>query len=223
MSKRSYEHCTVDGCPKPIRARGWCCAHYARWRKYGTTDLPEQPTYASCMADGCDKPPRSKRSPHCEAHYYRMRRRGTLELVKPQRERRGICTVDGCGNTDCGLHGLCDKHYARSVRNGHPLVLRGPNIMRGPDNPHWTGDDATYSALHQRVKKERGRPSQHQCVDCGRQAQHWSYNHEDPNEKFEEGKGAYSLDIYCYDTRCVSCHKQFDLEIIGSRRGWYAV
>lgn len=27
--------CGVEGCPNPSRARGWCHAHYERWRKYG--------------------------------------------------------------------------------------------------------------------------------------------------------------------------------------------
>ena len=27
--------CTIDGCEKKILARGWCAAHYKRWRLYG--------------------------------------------------------------------------------------------------------------------------------------------------------------------------------------------
>lgn len=34
--------CTVPGCDKPYRARGWCATHYGRWREWGdpTADLP---------------------------------------------------------------------------------------------------------------------------------------------------------------------------------------
>lgn len=28
--------CSVDGCRRLIRARGWCIGHYNRWLKYGT-------------------------------------------------------------------------------------------------------------------------------------------------------------------------------------------
>lgn len=27
--------CTLDGCDKPKRARGWCVAHWNRWRRHG--------------------------------------------------------------------------------------------------------------------------------------------------------------------------------------------
>lgn len=27
--------CSIDGCEKPSKARGWCDAHWQRWRKYG--------------------------------------------------------------------------------------------------------------------------------------------------------------------------------------------
>lgn len=27
--------CSIDGCGKPVHARGWCPTHYRRWRLYG--------------------------------------------------------------------------------------------------------------------------------------------------------------------------------------------
>lgn len=36
MAKRT---CSIDGCEKPSRRRGWCEMHYCRWRRHGTTDL----------------------------------------------------------------------------------------------------------------------------------------------------------------------------------------
>lgn len=27
--------CSIDGCGKPIKARGWCETHYARWKRHG--------------------------------------------------------------------------------------------------------------------------------------------------------------------------------------------
>ena len=27
--------CTVEGCHRPLKSRGWCAAHYFRWRNHG--------------------------------------------------------------------------------------------------------------------------------------------------------------------------------------------
>lgn len=32
--------CSVDGCGKTVRARGWCSGHWGRWRKYGDPTHP---------------------------------------------------------------------------------------------------------------------------------------------------------------------------------------
>lgn len=37
MSKAT---CSVEGCEKRTQSRGWCAAHYYRWRKRGTTGTP---------------------------------------------------------------------------------------------------------------------------------------------------------------------------------------
>lgn len=30
--------CSIDGCGRDTYRRGWCCAHYNRWRRNGSTD-----------------------------------------------------------------------------------------------------------------------------------------------------------------------------------------
>lgn len=47
-------------------------------------DAQDTRTPSLCKAAGCDRPARTKGSPHCEAHYYRLRRNGHLEL--PERD-----------------------------------------------------------------------------------------------------------------------------------------
>ena len=38
----SQSTCSVDGCERPTEARGWCNAHYLRWRNHGNV-FPGQP------------------------------------------------------------------------------------------------------------------------------------------------------------------------------------
>lgn len=39
----THRTCSVDGCHSTVLARGFCRKHYARFRKYGTTNLPPKP------------------------------------------------------------------------------------------------------------------------------------------------------------------------------------
>lgn len=75
-------------------------------------------------------------------------------------------------------------------------------------------DVVDYAGAHDRVKVLRGPAKKHPCLDCGNPAQHWSYDHEDPNELIAQndyGRGcAYSLDPSHYQPRCIPCHTAFD-------------
>lgn len=208
--------CVVEGCVKPLRARGYCCAHWALWRKYGTP--AGRPTRELCSVSGCDRPVRSKFAEHCETHYYRLRRTGTV-ADRPQIS--GPCSTEGCvtpadhGGLSVGRPGLlyCRMHYLRIKKHGDEFFE-----CRGTNHPGWLGDSATYEVLHQRVRKARGSASRYGCVDCGARAKHWSYDRSDPDAKFQPGKGPYSLDIDRYVPRCVSCHKRFDMAFVMADR-----
>jgi hypothetical protein len=54
--------CKIDGCKRVYRAKGYCTAHYQKWRKgaFGAK------RYKICVSEGCRKQ-RSLGS-HCEAH-----------------------------------------------------------------------------------------------------------------------------------------------------------
>lgn|SRR6185369_7936679 len=96
----------------------------------------------SCVVDGCSKPPRSRRSPHCEMHYWRLRQHGSLELPRPP---------------------TLSKHsngYLRAYLPDHPL--RRPSTPRvyehravffkaygdGPFNCHVCGKVVTWDYMH---------------------------------------------------------------------------
>lgn len=67
----------------------------------------------------------------------------------------------------------------------------------------WKGDNVGFRGMHIWVAKEKGKASEHDCVDCGNQAYHWSnIDHK------------YKRTLDDYQARCVKCHKKYDIETI---------
>ena len=139
----------------------------------------------------------------CPKHYHRWRRYGDPLLLKQKR----TCSFDGCENKHCA-RGFCSGHYQQRKRGEELKPLVGdPNTPVGYNGAHW------------RVDKAKGKASAQDCVDCGQQAEHWSYNHKDPNELSEQkpfregvyGDVTYSIHPDYYEPRCVPCHHAFDL------------
>lgn len=112
------------------------------------------------------------------------------------------------------FHGLAPSTRHRvSFLNGDEQDCSPTNLawVYPADEHHsqWQGADVGYDGLHKRIKKQRGPAQAHSCVDCGRQAAHWSYDHTDPAEK-RGPDGPYSVDMDRYDPRCRRCHVLFD-------------
>ncbi len=55
--------CKIDGCKRPVRAKGYCGVHYNKWRKgeYGKA------RFKICKMEGCAKP--RHMMAYCEEHY----------------------------------------------------------------------------------------------------------------------------------------------------------
>lgn len=168
------------------------------------------PDVIPCRVKGCTRRPRSKSSALCEMHYYRMRRTGSLGEAESTRRQPGHCRHRECDRRDSGEHGWCRLHLERIRAHGDPDVVGRAEPTPGALHPQWQGEDVGYGAVHSRLRKERGRASDHPCVGCGGPADHWSYDHDDPAEK-HASDGPYSTDLDHYSPRCVSCHKRFDL------------
>ncbi len=106
------------------------------------------------------------------------------------------CSIETC-ERPAVCRGWCNPHYQRWYRYGDPT---GAISIVGAGNPQWTGDAATFDAVHQRLEAAFGKASDGPCADCGAQALDWS---------FDEPTG-YSTDLSRYQRRCRSCHKKFD-------------
>lgn len=70
--------CCIEGCFKPVKARGWCSTHNARWERHGDpTVLLKMPAGSRpCWVAGCDRPARGRGL--CQTHYQRWRVHGDV-------------------------------------------------------------------------------------------------------------------------------------------------
>lgn len=175
---------------------------------------------ATCSLPDCEKP--LKRAGYCYGHYMKNWRYGTPTPtfadrwadITGQRFGHLVALERVDGKWLC----RCDCGATATVRIGD--LNRGSITACGDSAEHWRRDDIGYSMAHERVRSDRGRVQDHECVDCKRPAQHWSYNHDDPDELMAEGLSAhpiaYSPRPEHYSPRCIKCHKRFDLDHINS-------
>ena len=56
--------CTVEGCKRPYRAKGYCDGHFHKWRR---GEMPKKARYKTCVEEGCRKP--RGRWGRCDAHF----------------------------------------------------------------------------------------------------------------------------------------------------------
>lgn len=80
--------------------------------------------------------------------------------------------------------------------------------ISGSLNYGWTGDSASYRAVHKRLVKERGLADH--CKHCGTYVDgkrfQWAYT----GEGHDSRKLAFSANLDEYIQLCVPCHKRFD-------------
>ena len=83
--------CSIEGCGKRARGRGWCWNHYALWRKYGNPLEKHNrwdghvPVFRPCTFPGCIRPYHS--NGFCTTHLQRVIRRGDASIVLPPRRK----------------------------------------------------------------------------------------------------------------------------------------
>lgn len=81
--------CSAEDCNRPCYGRGFCNAHYQRWRKYRDPriEIPLQGEgRIPCKVDGCDR--HRKGHGYCDGHYRRFERHGDPQAGTPLKARR---------------------------------------------------------------------------------------------------------------------------------------
>ncbi len=125
--------CSIEGCDRSVKARGWCGKHYQQQSRLGLQ--PREQRF--CTVDGCEQPFSAKG--YCLEHYQSWY----------ERERRpprtyGICRVDGCRREARGGGGHCSMHYHRLVRDGD---LGPPGTVRQKVSISYVGGYVRWSWL----------------------------------------------------------------------------
>jgi hypothetical protein len=117
--------CSVDGCDRPHKARGYCATHYQQFKRGEIPTLTIAARQATlgliCLVEGCENPVKSLG--YCRMHYARFKRHGN---ALQGRKRHAICSIDGCDSPVLAKN-LCGKHYWRVWRTGvtdEPVVRK---------------------------------------------------------------------------------------------------
>lgn len=77
--RNSSQPCKVEDCHEPSMSRGWCGAHYQRWRRFGDPTFTPPEANKQCRIEGCEGVTNAREL--CSQHYYRWQKFGDPEAT----------------------------------------------------------------------------------------------------------------------------------------------
>lgn len=109
--RRLHDHCTIEGCERPHKSRGYCQTHYMQYKR----GAPITPIIAArvmvkppeCSEVDCTDPVKSRGL--CSLHYARYLRQGHTRYRDRKRPPK-FCATPGCENI-LYAKGRCHAHY----------------------------------------------------------------------------------------------------------------
>lgn len=127
-----------------------------------------------------------------------------IELARSMYEDQGMTVAEICAAFPKGyrVQTIIERHV--------PQRRAAAKRDQSGERNHMWRDDPGYQAAHLRVAAQRGKASEHACVDCRHRAAEWSYDHADDAEFIDQNGRRYSTDPSHYNPRCVSCHRRHD-------------
>lgn len=70
-----------------------------------------------------------------------------------------------------------------------------------------------YYGIHNELRRDLGSATTYPCMECGARAEHWAYDHADPDEVTADVYGqqlTFSLNHAHYEPLCGPCHRLRD-------------
>lgn len=141
------KNCSVKGCEKPSRSRGWCATHYHRWRRTGST---EDKSNAKHLEENIEL--RKKGKQRCTSCNRVKPFRLYHKLSKSKTGYRPICKAcakqkssydDKHANHILNTYGLSKEEYARLIEeSGNKCWICGGGSTNrlSVDHNHKTGN-----------------------------------------------------------------------------------
>jgi hypothetical protein len=118
----------------------------------------------------------------------------TCSVIEDGKRCEGITGVPGTAK------GMCSKHYNRFRRYGDVTTVRKGGPGAGSGHHSWKGAEASYTALHNRVYRARGKASRCEQCGTGRGPYEWAMLH-----------GTDGTNVDEYISLCRHCHRTYDL------------
>lgn len=110
--------CSVDGCERPRKAKGYCDPHWQRHRSGRSLEEPirEVNPGRSCSEEGCNSPYLARG--YCSRHY-QVKWKFGKPRPEPKRVRPTHCIIPGCNEVHesyfmCSRHGRTARNYKMS-------------------------------------------------------------------------------------------------------------
>lgn len=111
--QRQHDICSMAGCGRPHKARGYCQTHYMQFKRgispIGTIKTRVRVKPDECSEEGCFA--EVKANGLCRAHYQRFLRHGHTRHRDRKTEPKP-CMIDACDN-HLYAKGLCHAHYIK--------------------------------------------------------------------------------------------------------------
>lgn len=116
--------CQVESCDRPHSAKGFCGAHYARYRR--GVDVDKEPIANRqyepdiCAYEDCGRPRGiSGRQGMCQGHYLQLLRGEELRPIALHIKRSDDGMVQSENGRICEIESCDRPHYAKGLCNGH--------------------------------------------------------------------------------------------------------
>ncbi len=111
--RKEHDTCTMEGCDRPHKARGYCQTHYMQFKRgispVGEIRSRERDKLPECTEEGCAEPVKAKGL--CRTHYQRLLRHGHT-MYRDRKTPAKPCAISACGNHSYAK-GLCHAHYLK--------------------------------------------------------------------------------------------------------------